>query len=87
VAVARNRDGLPVSPNDVLLEVQAPTSTGDLASPLARFQAMLDHGSEGAQYTTGPSNDGLPVEDLQTLMGGAQLPNPMSLSFDWSANL
>jgi len=90
VAVARNRDGLPVSPNDVLLEVQAPSSSAELASPLTRFQALFDSvgtESETALFTGGASKDGLPVEDLQTLMGGTQLPNPMGLSFDWSANL
>lgn len=96
VAVARHRgdDTLPVSPNDLLLEVK-PTPSGQLGSPLTRSQSLFDNATFNAEtdpalYPAGPSGEyanSLPVEDLHTLMGSRQQPAPLGLSFDWSASL
>jgi len=92
VAVARNRGDaeLPVSPNDLLLEVK-PTPSGQLGSPLTRFQGLFSapNIAEPALYSAGLAGDyaGLPIEDLHTLMGSQQEPALLGAGFDWSTSL
>jgi hypothetical protein len=96
VAVARHRGDvdLPVSPNDLLLEVKS-TPSGQVGSPLTRFQSLFDNNAINAEFdpTPNPANSsgeygaGLPVEDLHTLMGSQQQPVPLGVGFDWSTTL
>ena len=96
MAVARHRGDvdLPVSPNDLLLEVKS-TPSGQLGSPLTRFQSLFESNTINAEFdptpypasSSGEYGAGLPVEDLHTLMGSQQQPVSLGVGFDWSTSL
>lgn len=100
VAVSRLKGdgGDPVSPNDLLLEVRdhagpsKKTAGGEeQASPLSRLQAVFgpsqsrQNACNEAWRTSGdvPAYI-LPVENLETLIGGTRQPGQMGIPLDWS---
>lgn len=115
IALQRHRGDqhLPVSPNDLLLEVgpDLTPKTSDTprggqpraSSPMSRLQAMFATSddpatlqgstSHGLVDTTGNTGEidwqaafSLPPLDLQTLMGGATVPEQPAMPFTWSFN-